>query len=586
MADISQNPIWQQAQKVSADIGTNAAQIETARNAQADIANASADLRMNIGAADQIITGQKDQAELQTQNARLKAGLITGTDLSMQGEALSGLMDTLNTAYSQKLQAAQAIQEKRSVGFMDNPLLHIINQFTVNDDIDRYNAAETIESAAKEHITSLNSIAENSTRLQGQFTQAITQASIDANSKKIASAAEIESNKSRVESLGYNVDALKEAINAPIQQLTIGFQTLSAQQSQERIGMELANYKLHMEEFDWKRQEREISKEGDDLTIQRMQEGFNKMYGTNAPQLVNSPKVARDYLARLRSGANTPANKEAQIAYNMAMSDVIGGAPSQVIDYMRSNINFNLSPSQAPVKDILGSALQTTQAQALEKGVKDKTTFNEMLDANVRNTMEDYAKKIDPGSSNPLNIGSLKDILPMPGVADTVLAQKVLAPLVAKGATLDDPKQVWAAGITAVQSGDISLGDFTYGVRAVYTKGVATNLASRNFSKFGIQVTPEMMKYNTNIQVQPGAILGGTQAVDLTNPEMIAYRASQTLSSLSRQSFDPLFMGAKAADTLITNQINEPYSAGQTPNAQNRSSAYWERVRQTQRGNQ
>jgi hypothetical protein len=124
------NPILAASKSAEASIDSASTQIQQGRSSQQKLMDATASAQLDIGLNNTIIQEQKDSADLATQNARLMIGAITGTDMNQQGEVLTGLVDTLNGAYKQKAQLLQGMQEKQSVGFMDNPLQHILNQFT------------------------------------------------------------------------------------------------------------------------------------------------------------------------------------------------------------------------------------------------------------------------------------------------------------------------------------------------------------------------------------------------------------------------------------------------------------------------
>jgi hypothetical protein len=486
--------------------------------------DATASAQLDIGLNNTIIQEQKDSADLATQNARLMIGAITGTDMNQQGEVLTGLVDTLNGAYKQKAQLLQGMQEKQSVGFMDNPLQHILNQFTINDDIRQYNAADNIERETKAHIDELNEIANTSAKNQANFTQSITQASIDANAKNTLDAAQVAANKSTVDGLGYNIQGLTEAIQATREKMALQFQALGAQNAQEHLRLAMDTYALHKQEFDWNREEKLHAKEGDEFFIDRMQQGLKVMYGANAPDLTASPKVARQYLMLLR--LNSPAGKEASEAYMAGQSGVLGGSPSQVIDTLQNNIKLSFTPAQQGIKTLFDITYQeVSDNQVIPKDQK-VTVLNQTINKKVSAMLKD----IEPGSSNLFNIGATSELLSLPAVFDTKLAQEVLVPAVAAGAKLNSGADVFAAALAGVNSKKLTIDEASQGITALYQKGVLTNLATKDLPKFGIVPTESMKSYNTKIQLTPDVILGGTAIVDLTKPADVSRALNTALA--------------------------------------------------------
>ena len=549
------NPIldaaYSGAASTSAVVSQSSAGIINDRTAQQTLADSSASIDLDIGTNNAIIDSVKNQAALSAQNARLKAGAIFGADLNQQGEQISAAADTMNQAYAQKQQALQNIQQKDSVGFMDNPLGFILNQFSVNDDIRAHNSALEIEQAAKGHIEDLNALSNATAQNQKNFEINVTQASIDAATKNTLNTAQLSANKAETEGLGYNVDALQTAMNASKEQTALKFQVLGAQNSQAQLKLAMDNYALHKQEFQWQQDQHEANQATDEYLTDRIQKGLTVMYGANAPDLTASPKLAKTYLTLLKS--NTPAGKEATDAYMAGQTGVLGGNPAQVIDSINSGVAVQFTPAQAPIKNLLDVAKQKVDA-GVQTGQVTKANYSASINSTVTGQINDYLKDIEPGSANnPFNIGAVSSLISMPGVSSTPLAQKVLAPAAAAGAKFDDPKQVYSTAVDAVNKGTISLNDAVDGITALYQKGVDTNLQVRQITKFGIVPTENMHSYNTRVEVDPTALFGGTSIVNLTDRNAVLRAVNKTMARQAMGSFEdtinPFAQGMKAAQT-------------------------------------
>jgi len=527
------NPIldaaYSSAANTSQVVADDSNAIVNARTSQAALSDNDASLQLDVGANNAIINQVKGQAALQQQAAALKAGAIFGTNIMDQGEQISGLAQVQANAYQQKMSALQDIQAKDSVGFMDNPLQYIVNQFSVNDDIRKHNAALDIQQAAGARIDELNQQTNATVTTQKNFEINVTQAAIDAGAKNTLDTAQIAANKAEMDGLGYNIDGLTTAVNASKEQTALNFQVLGAQNAQQQVSLAMQNFALHKQEFQWQQDKHDADVETDEMIADRIQSGLKVMYGDKAPDLTSSPKLTKQYLTLLKS--NTPAGKEATDAYMAGQTGVIGGNPAQVIDSINSGISLNFTPAQEPVKKILDLATQTVQ-QGVAQGTVTKANYQAALNQAVASRIADYSKDIEPGSAtNPFNIGAVGTLIQMPGVNTTPLAATVLAPAVAAGAKFDDPKQVYATALDAVNKGTISLADAADGIVSLYQKGVATNLQARQLTKFGI-VAPNMgMSYNTQIQTNPNALFGGNEIVNLTDKNAVMRAMNKTLAS-------------------------------------------------------
>jgi hypothetical protein len=265
-----------------------------------------------------------------------------------------------------------------------------------------------------------------------------------------------------------------------------------------------------------------------------MQKGFEVLYGKNAPDLsAGGGKLAKQYLTLLKS--NTPAGKEAAEAYLAGQSGVIAGTPANMIEILKTPMGggIDFTPQQVPIKKMFDQAITEITSMPVQTAPKTKQEAEALLNAAVGNKVNEMLKKIEPGSSNLFNIGAIPAIIQMPGVKESALVQKVLAPAVTSGVTLDNPKQVYAATMVAVKNGTIKLEDAVDGYTTLYQKGVETNLATRNLPKFGIVPTENMRTYRTEIDVAPpsaGNMFGSSAVIDNTNKNDVKRAMSKSLA--------------------------------------------------------
>lgn len=536
MADL--NPILSAARNLSSQIDVNSGQIAAARNTQQELSDTEAQLQLDIGANNVIIKTAQNNAALATQQARQKAGAITGSDLNQQSEVLSDATALFHESYRKQLQASRDIAAKEAVGFWDNPIQHIVNQFTVNDDIAVHNQALRERQLAENYIAEVNKMGDATAKNQANFTQSITQASIEAEAANTAKIAQLAADKAKIQGLGYNIEGLKEAVSASKEKLGVLFNVQSAQNAQQQLQISMDNYAMHKKEFQWKEQAVADQEAADAMTVDRIQTGLKVIYGDKAPELALNPKLAKNYLSLLKS--NSPAGKEALEAYMAGQTGVLGGNPAQVIDLLKNGVNVQFTPAQNPIKQVFDTTVSEVTANiAAGKVAKpgNAAEASAIINDAVKKKVDTMLKNIEPGSSSNLfNIGSVPALITLPGVADTAFTQKVLAPAVTAGAKLDDPKQVFSTAIAAVSKKEITVEQAVEGITALYQKGVETNLAQRNLPKFGIVPNESMRSYNTTIQTNANAIFGGTEIVNLADENAVK-RA--VMKSLSMQQFGP-----------------------------------------------
>lgn len=514
MADI--NPILAAAKSAVTDYS---GQIVTARDSQASIALDQANSESNIGLNQAIIDNALNQSKLDEQSAKLAVGSAFKFNIREQGEVITSLAAQQRDAFAQKQQASKDLTANDSVSFMENPLQHILNSFSHNDLVTKYYNAERTEQDAATQLATVNKLTNDIASTQSQFTQAVTEASKVAAANKAVELANVKADSSKIQALGYNVEGLTTAMNAPITQLKLQLEANSDKRAQEQLALAYKNYDLHEQEFQWQKDAKADQKEADQMNLERIQTGLKVMYGSQAPDLTNNPRLARDYI-RLLKGGGEPG-REAQLAWMRGQSGIAAPSPSSIVADAQKNMNIQFSPASMPIKEIIDSVQQSIKSLPVDQQPKKMDEYYNLIDAGVAKKLADYTKTVTTDTKNPLTVPAISDLVKLPGVANTPFAQKVITPAVSSGVDLNNPDKLFSAGMAAVEAGTISQEQLVDGIHSLYVKGVATNLASREFTKYGIIPTPDMQKYVAPITTAPNAMWGATERIDLTNKEML-----------------------------------------------------------------
>ena len=534
------NPILAAAERLKANSVEIQQAVQGTYSARGAMANANADLQLDAGIQDQIIAGASDQAALAVQRAKVKVGNAFGVNANDQGEVISETAEIIHASHREMRAAMDAISNKSSVDFFSDPITYIDNLFTINSDIARYNKAKRANDEATVYMTRINQLGDATARTQDQFKESITQAAVAANAKKISDLAAVQANNERIKAQAYNAESINFAFNMDKERLNTDFQALNAKNQQEQLGLALANYQLHSQEFTWRKEQHEGETATDEYLTDRMQKGLQVLYGETAPNIMADKKAGKVWVTLLKS--NTPAGKEAVAAYMAGQSGVVAGTPSGAIDLIKDKVPVTLTPAQQSVKLHLQQTLETaggSQEYAIAVQSKDKSQAQAIIDKVSKTRIDGMLKEIKPGDSgNIFNIGSLQTLLNAPAVRGDPITTKVLAPAVAAGFNLSDPSQVFATVVDGVKTGKININDAAMGLATVYQVGVKTNLAAKNLSKFGIVPGNELLNsYNARVQTDASAILGGSEIVNMTDPmsvmrainKNLAYRAMSPL---------------------------------------------------------
>jgi len=532
MSDLS--ALLASAQDAFSSISSGTSQIKDIRTAQQKMAENTAQLLESAGINDAIVRDQKNLATIQTQNAAAKAGAIFGADLSQAGERISEYARVQQTARDQRMALEQTIADKQSVGFTDNPLQYIINQFTVNDDINKHNALVDVEDGAGKSIEDITRESSAVAQNQKNFEISITAASAKAESDSILAKAQAQASDVREKSMNYQADAVNASMTQSKDVLNIQSNINNAKQQQEERALRMKEFAMHSAKFEWDKQARADKQASDTSLAETMQKGLNVIYGAKAPNISASPQVAKDWIMRLKSGGEV--GKLANSAYMKGLSGILGGSAAQVIDEIYSGVAVDVKPGQEPILKLFENSRR--ELAAVSPDIKDDAQRQALVNATVNKNLEKMAKNIKPGDTdNVFNVGDVRNYLTSAAVASTPLAQKVL---VDSKVDMNDPSKVYSEALRGVKEGKIKIEEAADGLATLYRQAVDTNLKIRDMARYGVALDSKVenvRNFKTDIQTRPGALIGGHEIVNMADDNSVKRAMLKTLGlSLATES--------------------------------------------------
>lgn len=545
--------LMDEANSFSENAGKAGTQLFNLNIDSAAVESNTASLMTALGTNSQIIDSAKQNADLATQNARIKGANALGTNLKAQGEVITGLSSDVLSLMNQKQVLAKTIADKQSVGLFDDPLQHVINLFTINDDINKHNAVNEQLVSDQEQITKLNSMTQSIATTQNALNEPITAAAIDASAKNTAATAQINANKSTLEALKYNGAGITAALSAGKEALGAQFNALTAANSQQNIQIALDHLSLERQRFSWQQDEKRISDEArakntstDDYILSQVNDGLQRMGQQPIP--ITSPK-AGNIVSLIKS--NSPAAQTyveamliSQQSERAGGTTILAPNPARAAELLNANL-IKTTSAQSQVVDILQTAATQVKAagQAGTINLKDKSATDEAMKASSTQILSAYAKRINPGDpSNPFQIPALGALInAAPELQTLPVVSKVIAPAIAAGNDMSDPAKVYATAIAAINAGTITVPEAVEGLAYTYQRGVKVNLEARQFQSLGLNLNPKkpgdpsMMTYNAPISV--GSTLGfsNKQVVDMTDMVAISRAINK---SLANQAFN------------------------------------------------
>lgn len=566
MADTLQDLLGQvQTYKAGSDKATQ--EVLGALAAQSQISAGVANTYTQQATDDVTVQTAKNAADYATQLSRVKAATIAGANLKEQSEVLTGLSSAAADAQTRKDEALAAIAEKDKVGFFDNPIEYITNQFTINSDIAKHNIANSQLESAQNRIMAVNAAAQTTIQTQNAINEPLTAASMEASARTAKVAASVAAANAQIQTLGYNVTGINYALNAKKEEIALGFQGLNAQEAQQRMSISLQQLELSKQEFA-QRQKQYAEQDADKHEQQALASsmvdivklGRATLLGPNAPPM--DDLSGKMLIAALKG--KTPLSAQMQAFYDagertrLAGTPIIGTTPARAAEIM-STVPVQLPAIQGPIKNIIGQATTDVRGalQGAATGVKqdnpafigidpkNKQSIDAAVNARTQQILDGYAKNVNPADgANPYNIASINQLAQnSPTVAALPIVKKVFAPLMATGMQLTDPKQILSLTGEAVAKGVITHAQ-ALELTTVYHVGVTANVAMRNLPGFGL--TPRM-SYNATVETAPNA-WNPTEVINMADPTAV----SRALMKMQADRLQQQFQNNKLNPTPIS----------------------------------
>lgn len=535
----------------------------TANKEIINILGQQADLGTEISATykqqatdDVTVATAKNAADFETQLSKVRAANALGTNLKSNTEVVTALAKESADAYATKQAALAEVTRKRSINFLDSPLEFIAAQFSVESDITTHNLANARQQQAENRLQNINSLTQATVQTQMAISEPLTGASVDAANRTAAVAATVASKKATMETLNYSTQAINVALNSSKEVLALEFQAQGAKNAARSLQLSEENAAQSRIEFSYRQkeyQERAADKQAqDDLgksVVDTINLGRKALLGAKGTPIDDfSGKMAINALR-----TKGVLSDELKVYYEAGERSklegrvIIGTSPSAAAETLQ-RIPVQLNPTQAPIKQLLGQAMQATDQGIKEvasmgkasnpvfNGVnpKDKVSTSKAYNAAAQQLLDGYSRNINPNdSSNPYQIASVNQLVAnSPTVRDLPVVRKVLAPVMATGMQLTDANQVMKLVSDAVLSKKITQKE-ALDVTAIYHVGVKANMAMRNFEGFGLQPSN---RYNTTIEINPDAF-SSTTVVDMTKPEQVSRAFMQINAAKVQKSF-------------------------------------------------
>jgi hypothetical protein len=479
--------------------------------------------RINLASEAANASEVKVQAELgevaRQEAIRKSIAARLGTDASLAGWVIGKKGEEILAADAGMAEASAAIAAKDSVSFLDNPIAWLTNQFTVNEDITRYNFWAQQKDRATETAKQVTELTTGAIQVNNALSATTSEAYIGA--MRVIGAHQYNQNALEAAAQGarWNMEGIVAATNASRDRLSVLYSANNAMMQQKQWQAEMARLQIARSEHNMRMEAAREKKDEDSLITSYIQNGYFNFTGkqmdpvSTKNALILFKAKQPDVMAFFESGLAS-----SKVTNGQGNKPIISLSPYEASTYIGQGKVTNMSPAMNQV----GEQLITWRRQFENPAVQSAYPY----DAKDKKSKEVAFNKFvqDQRRGLQANISSDSVFAPYPidkvaqlnkNIAATPLWNNVLKPAAATGVDINDPNIAFGIVTAAMREGKVSYAD-ALDLSLMYAAGLDLNNQTRNFIAFGLAPA---MTYNTSIQV-PGT--AGKTTINLADGKALA----------------------------------------------------------------
>lgn len=517
----------------------------------ADQLNAGQMQASNVGDAEQQghIAEQKSQEAAmlakQVEEQKLTALLKAQDDTNIIKEAFGGTLGSPHELIGQLAQTfrentmvaneqAKKIQQMDSVGFADNPLAWLQNQFTINGEIDKHNTAVAAADQASNAMQTISAVTSSAATANLAAAKTLTQESVAASLQEHLLTAGAKLAELKQQNLRANSADIKALQDGQQQVLSNMFQGVHLQMAAGAERRAEEEHALQMESLRATITSKEATAEGDQNALDTLNAG---MAAHGFPPI----RTMKEFKAIMN---NPDAKAKIEPIWRAGMNRVttgrlfIGTDPADaILNIKKVKSDWSNNPARSTVEYLDGLYQKAVTSVQGITNAKDR-------EAQLVNTINTLAakdtkhwQKNAESSDSIYQAPDLESLTVMsPDLQKTKLYGAVLKPLIDAGAKAITGEGIHDATMAAIKSGAIHSRDAFEEVPKLFQAVTNYNSTYRNYDAMGI---PPQTTYGVIVK-SPVPLTGSDRAFDLSKKEEFL-KYSMYKQTLKRATAGSLF---------------------------------------------
>lgn len=471
----------------------------------------------------------KDQGNLalQTQDKIQNTAIGWGVTPDKGGDVLYALGQEYQKNQQLRREAFDRYEQKQSVGFLQNPIQYLINQSTIDQDIDAFNNATVRADMAARQMQETNAAVQQGAVTANAVGTKVTAATIATNARIASAESTQKSLEAQRKALADQALGVEKVLQLDVQKQQLLFQFQERKDAEQRMKWATEQHAMAQAEFARKKEMWNAEDALSDLEFEKVQTGHLARTGQAIPDAVK-PMV--------RAMLKSPKGPTGEFAQDYAIGGNVQGTPGSIAhspsDLLRMSeqYGYNWRPGQEGLRQIIqegkehiGQILREGKIEEIGPDGKKilvpitskdqeklKAEFDQYVNARVA---QDFSDASVTSASRP-NLGRIPDLGAIVKAKPGIMAQQVnvdvLKPLLESGVN-PDPNQLLDTYNAAVAAGKVSLEDAVESYTQIYQSGVLLSQASQGLSLVGI--IPPNAGRSFNYSMPGGKVLDRTDPV-------------------------------------------------------------------------
>lgn len=490
------------AAQTAANADINSAQAEMTKQTEAQVAATTREADLTGQVQSQI-----DQLLLRKEGMNKASAAEFGTNREASSYILGQLGSLQIDKAKEIIASAQDIHEKQNVGFSDNPLVWLVNQFSLGRQVSAHNSMVAESEIIGETISKLQAQTVASVQINNSINANTSADIMSLNSQRLLAGAEKEAARAKQDAAKVNMHVASVRLAVSEEQFKNVLSLNRAQIDLQQLQLSQASLALSQAE----RKERLEQLKEKHASDTALQEDLNRATATLGYRTLTAAQF-RNMSGPLRN----------MIEGAMADPNVMQGrvaADPVLVTNMATTYNLPLTPAKRDVVNWISHQMTAAQSGRADwQSLKPEQKHAEQLKYVEGSINKDVRNIPDEGS--PFSAPPLASVGAIPAVAGTTLWKEYISPLAKNPMVPTSAQELFNITSQAVISGKVPLEIAAADLSKIYSAIVSDNWYNRDYNALAMRVAPEFRNtYMTGIKISGG--FSKTAPVDMASPMQV-----------------------------------------------------------------